>query len=131
MPEISIKLPQELNSCVQRFELWYKNTNTSRQLTWLLTHGQVEVHTLFTPRKYQLIVNVFQASILCLFNQDEIITVADIKQATRMPEEQFRSAMMMLCSPKVKLLLKKINKPVFGADEPIKCNPKFASACTS
>ena len=34
--------------------------------------------------------------------------------------------MMKLCEPKVKLLLKKVNKPVFSDDEPIKVNPNFA-----
>ena len=35
--------------------------------------------------------------------------------------------MMRLCDPKVKVLLKEINKPVFGENEKIKVNPKFAS----
>jgi hypothetical protein len=34
---------------------------------------------------------------------------------------------MKMCDPKVKLLLKKVNKPVFGEDEPIKYNPNFTS----
>ena len=34
---------------------------------------------------------------------------------------------MKLCEPKVKLLLKKVNKPVFGEEEPIKVNLKFTS----
>ena len=35
--------------------------------------------------------------------------------------------MMRFCDPKVKLLLKEVNKPVFGEHEKIKVNPKFAS----
>ena len=35
--------------------------------------------------------------------------------------------MMRLCDPKIKVLLKKVNKPVFGENEPIKINPKFTS----
>jgi hypothetical protein len=62
---------------------------------------------------------VFQAAILCLFNQEDILTCAQIKQLTSMPDEQFKSAMMKLCDPKIKVLLKKVNKPVFGLDEPI------------
>ena len=44
-----------------------------------------------------------------------------------MPVENFKGAMMRLCDPKVKVLLKKVNKPVFGNDEPIRLNPKFNS----
>ena len=46
---------------------------------------------------------------------------------TNMPVENFKGAMMRLCDPKIKVLLKKVNKPVFNDDETIKCNPKFAS----
>ena len=35
--------------------------------------------------------------------------------------------MMKLCAPQVKLLNKQVNKPVFGEDEKIKVNEKFAS----
>ena len=44
-----------------------------------------------------------------------------------MPKENFTGAMMKLCDPKIKILLKEVNKPVFGENEKIKVNPKFAS----
>ena len=34
---------------------------------------------------------------------------------------------MRLCEPKVKVLIKEVNKPVFGDHENIKVNPKFSS----
>ena len=46
---------------------------------------------------------------------------------TNMPVGNFKVAMMRLCDPKVKVLLKKVNKPIFNDDEAIKCNPKFSS----
>ena len=120
-------LPRELKSCTSKFELWYKNANTSRQLTWLYTNGSVELHMLYTPKKYQFIVNVFQATILCLFNEVDELTVKQIMQRTTMPPENFKAGMIRMCDPKIKLLLKKVNKPTFGDDEPIKPNPKFTS----
>ena len=44
-----------------------------------------------------------------------------------MPPEAFKAAMMRLCDPKVKLLKKEVNKPVFGDNEKININPAFAS----
>ena len=120
-------LPRELKSCTSKFELWYKNANTSRQLTWLYTNGSVELHMLYTPKKYQFTVNVFQATILCLFNEVDELTVKQIMQKTTMPAENSKAGMIRMCDPKVKLLLKKVNKPTFGDDEPIKPNPKFTS----
>lgn len=35
--------------------------------------------------------------------------------------------MMQLCAPKIKVLLKEVNKPVFGEHEKIKVNMKYAS----
>ena len=35
--------------------------------------------------------------------------------------------MMRFCDPKMKVLLKEVNKPVFGENEKIKVNPKFAN----
>ena len=45
-----------------------------------------------------------------------------------MGAEQFRAAMLRLCDPKLKVLLKQeLNKPTFGETEKIKINPKFTS----
>lgn len=55
------------------------------------------------------------------------MTCQQIAQVTDLSPETFRAAMMRFCDPKIKLLLKEINKPVFGDNEKIKVNPKFAS----
>jgi len=123
-----LELPQELKSCADKFTLWYKNANSNKQLTWLYSNGSVEIGLLFTDKKYILTCNVFQASILCLFNSDIAdISCRDIMQQSNMPKENFTGAMMKLCDPKIKILLKEVNKPVFGENEKIKVNPKFAS----
>ena len=76
-----LTLPRELMACADKFGVWYKHQNMNKTLTWLYSNGQVEVGTLFTgAKKYQLTVNVYQASILCLFNQvGADITCAQIK----------------------------------------------------
>ncbi len=76
-------LPMELKSCQDRFDRYFKTKNTNKTLTWLFQHGQVELTTTYTKKKYQLITNVFQASILCLFNEDNEITCAQIKNRTQ------------------------------------------------
>ena len=120
-------LPRELKQCQEKFELWYRNKNTSRTMSWLYSYGSVEMFTNHTSKRYQLIVSVSQAAILCLFNEQEEITCADIKAQTSILEHVFKPAMMRFCDPKIKLLIKKVNKPIFGADEPIKINPRYTS----
>lgn len=75
-----LELPRELKSCADKFTLWYKNANNNKQLTWLYSNGSVEIGLLYTEKKYQLTCNVFQASILCLFNDGITdISCLDIK----------------------------------------------------
>jgi len=73
-----------------------------------------------------LITNTFQAAILCLFNEGEEFTCSQIKQKTQLTPELFAMAMRKLCEPKIKVLCKEVNKPVFGDNEKITVNAKFA-----
>ena len=79
MEQPDFRIPASIQTCQDRFTLFYKNKNTSKKLTWLYANGQVELHMLHTAKKYQLVTNVFQACILCLFNDRHEITCDDIK----------------------------------------------------
>ena len=125
MAEPTVVLPNEIKACTEKFEMWYKNNQSNRQLTWLFANGNVEVAVKYAKKPFQLIVNVFQVAILCLFNEVDEITCAQIKTTTNMQEENFKSAMMKFCDPKMKLLKKQVNKPVFGNDEKITVNAAF------
>lgn len=107
--------------------MWYQQKNQNRKVTWMLDFGSVQVNTLFAAKTYQLVVSVVQATILDLFNQGEVFTVAEIKERTNITDEYFKPAMMRFCEPKVKLLKKEINKPVFKEEEKIQVNTKFTS----
>jgi len=67
---IECKIPPPMRSAVENFELYYKNKQSNRKLDWLYSHGSVEVNTTYCAKKYQLITNVAQASILFLFNNN-------------------------------------------------------------
>ena len=50
-------------------------------------YGEVELQTLFTQgKKYTVVVNTFQAAILCLFNSGNEFTCQSIKQSTGVDE---------------------------------------------
>ena len=72
----------------------------------MLSFGQAELHTHHTAKKYQLIVNVFQAAILCLFNESDILSCEQIKTKLNLDNELFERAMLKLCHPKTKVLSK-------------------------
>ena len=128
MDKPACEIPPQMKSCVNRFEQWFKSKNQNRQLTWMNAHGQVELQTTFTQgKKYTLVVNTFQAAILCMFNEGDNFTCRQIKERTHVAKEQFEAAMKQLCNPKIKVLTKEVNKPVFGEDEKIKVNPGYKS----
>ena len=121
------QISNELKLCADKFDRFFKQKNSNRTLTWLYGYGSVELQMTYTAKKYQLITNVFQASILCLFNKAEEITCSELLEKTAMGQEQFKMAMMRFCDPKVKVLLKEVQKPVFGEHEKIKVNKQFTS----
>lgn len=85
------KLPVELNKCTQRFEDFYKHKHTNRNLQWLYQHGQVELQPTFVSRgtqRYTFTTNVYQAVVLCLFNQGESYTYTQIKEHAAIPDAE-------------------------------------------
>ena len=34
-----LEIPRELKSCADKFSLWYKNSNSNKNLTWLYSNG--------------------------------------------------------------------------------------------
>jgi cullin 3 len=82
---ITCKIPLELQNCVIKFETYYKNKlHQRRKLNWALQNGSVEIKTQhIAARNYMFIVNVFQATILCLYNEGKTkFTFKDIKSLT-------------------------------------------------
>lgn len=51
------------------------------------------------------------------FNEKDEWTYGELKAVTDVPKKQIDAALLMLCKPAVKLLLKEKNKPVFDNEE--------------
>ena len=64
--------------------------------------GQIEVQpTYITERNYQLIVNVFQITVLSLFNDVSKLTYKEISEKTTIPKKRLDAALVALCKPGV------------------------------
>jgi hypothetical protein len=123
-------IPKELKNCVDRFERYYHNKHQNRKLQWMYQFGQLELHpTYITERNYQLVVNVFQATVLSLFNDVSKLTYKEIAEKTTVPKKRLDAALIALCKPGVEILSKEIKKPVFDKDdETVTLNMKFKNA---
>ena len=87
MEIVDFCIPRELSHCEERFYIFYKAKNESRNLKWLYALGHVEMHLLFTQKRYQLVTTVAQAAILCLFNEVEALSCAALKKRTNLDPE--------------------------------------------
>jgi hypothetical protein len=74
------KIPRQLGVMKDGFSQFYKNKFQNREIAWLYNHGSVNVATNYLNKKYQLVVNVFQTAILCLFNSTDSLTYGEIKE---------------------------------------------------
>ena len=72
----------------------------------MYNHGSLQLETNYLKKKYQIIVNCFQASILCLFNDDVELTFKDIQDRCQLAEQDMIDSLLKLCAPKTQVLLK-------------------------
>jgi len=54
-----------------------------------------------------------------LFNDTLQLTYKDILEKTTVPKKRLDTALVALCNPKVKLLIKGVNKPTFDDENEI------------
>lgn len=95
-----------MKQCTEDFKNFYTHKHHNRRLEWLFHNGQCEVQPLFGEKPYQLVVNVFQATILDLFNQQDSFTVQELMNRTQIPKTNFNGAVLAMCNPKFRVLNK-------------------------
>ena len=91
-------------------------------------YGQMELSTLFTPRRYLLVVSPAQACILLLFNSSQSLTLQQLLHATHLSLSTLMSHLLKLFNPKHKMLLKQSKGKVVMENEPITINRDFSSS---
>lgn len=96
---------------------------------WAYNHGHIILEATYLKKKYQLMVNCFQASVLSLFNENDELTVAECKEKTQISDKLFTESILRLCNPKSKIISKarpKIPK-LDDPNEKLKLNEAFES----
>jgi hypothetical protein len=69
-----------------QFSQFYVKKFQNRKILWLLNHGNLQMQTNYLPKNYQVVVNVFQAAILCLFNEHEALSFQELKDRCQLSE---------------------------------------------
>eukprot|EP01029_Cantina_marsupialis_P007579 TRINITY_DN184_c0_g3_i2.p1 TRINITY_DN184_c0_g3~~TRINITY_DN184_c0_g3_i2.p1 ORF type:complete len:739 (+),score=206.46 TRINITY_DN184_c0_g3_i2:70-2286(+) len=120
-------LPDELSVLKAYFTNFYETKHQGRRLNFSSSQGNVEV-------KYQcsngismtLVMSVYQATILQLFNNRDTVSYGDIAQQTNIPSEELQRHLISLTAPGYRILIKSTSGVSIANDsELFTINDKF------
>jgi len=99
-------LPETIQSSIEHFSKFYLGEHTGRKLSWQTTAGAAELRANFGGRRHDLLVSTYQMCILLLFNEEDVLTLGQIRTRTQIPDSELRRHLISLCTPKNKILKK-------------------------
>ncbi|KAL7554184.1 hypothetical protein ACHAWF_017590, partial [Thalassiosira exigua] len=131
-------LPPPVRAAMDRFQKYYLGTYTGRKLSWQTSTGTAELRANLPPlkgsgrpRRHDLSVTTYQMCILVLFNRRDVLTLAQIREETQIPEDELRRHLVSLCTPKHRILRKgSKGKGIAGDDDTFAYNADYSSKMT-
>jgi len=125
--DASTGIPSAVESCCSGFKGFYLNTHTGRRLTWQMGMGTADIKAKFATGNKELVVSTFQMCILLLFNDSDVLTFKEIKDATGIPANSLKRHIISLSAPKFKVLLKSPKGKSISEENTFEVNEKFKS----
>jgi cullin-4 len=105
-PPVKVNLPPELSEYQEIFKSYYLSKHSGRRLVWQNSLGQCVVKCKFKKASKELVVSLFQAVVLMLYNDEEKLTYTDIEKATGIEPKELKRTLQSLSLGKVRVLLK-------------------------
>lgn len=125
---IRIPLPSPLTQCMQKFETFYKNKESRKNIFWLFAQGNCEIKTNFLNKSYNLISTVFQFAILDQFNNKDSVTYIDLSNVLKLTQDDLNNSLKYLYVPSRAIIMKDNPKvPTCQPNENLTINMKFVS----
>mmetsp|Transcript_3091 Transcript_3091/g.7150 ORF Transcript_3091/g.7150 Transcript_3091/m.7150 type:complete len:760 (-) Transcript_3091:39-2318(-) len=125
--EVPIVPCPEMLKCCQAYETFYNVKHDGRKLRWLYSMGNVELKCLGLARPHILVVSAYQCLALVLFNQRAEVTLREMCEATKLPEEECKRQVTSLTVSRHKVLLHDATGKDIAADSKLQVNSKFTS----
>eukprot|EP00040_Diaphanoeca_grandis_P032782 m.199442 g.199442 ORF g.199442 m.199442 type:complete len:776 (-) comp32734_c0_seq1:2185-4512(-) len=101
-------LPAVLESCRDKFKIFYLQQHSGRVLKWLFHLSKGELRTTYTvdakskkPCQYTLQANTTQMSILMKYNDTDTYSFDEISASVGIPKESLTGVMEVLCKTKL------------------------------
>ena len=124
------KLPVEFTNSLGVFEKYYQGKTDHRKLSWIHSLGMVSIAARFgvdDSRRYDIVMNTYQALIVLLFNSCESLSVAEMADQTGIEEGYLRKLLATLVISKFKVLNRTGSNPkAIDADESFSVNVEFS-----
>eukprot|EP00038_Savillea_parva_P013983 m.9764 g.9764 ORF g.9764 m.9764 type:complete len:773 (+) comp2673_c0_seq1:137-2455(+) len=104
-----LRLPSVLQTCRDKFELYYNSQHQGRKLMWLYNLGSCEVETLYThkpkdaskPLRYTLTCNTMQLAVLLQFADRDTYTPEELMANTQLSSESMDPVVEILIKSKL------------------------------
>jgi cullin 3 len=126
-------LPEPIQNAIERYTTFYLNKHTGRKLSWQTSAGQAELKVTFGSgpdkyRRHELCVSTYQMCILLLFNDNNSLTLGQIRTKTQIPDMELRRHLISLCTPKHRILKKgSKGRGISSDDDMFTFNPDYTS----
>jgi len=120
--------PVDIRDAVERFTGFYEQKHVGRKLHFRWDKGNAEVTVRFNDKTEKiLVISTYQMMVLLLFNQSKspVLTVQQILDQTGIELEELKAGLLSLAHPKLKVLLKRPNKPTVETTDKVRLNFKF------
>ncbi|WVF67352.1 hypothetical protein IAT40_002107 [Kwoniella sp. CBS 6097] len=105
----NFQLTPSLQSSIDAFTSWYATQHKNRQLSWRFQLATVTLSGRFPSGKYEVGVSLFQAVVMLLFNEEDSLDFATIKERTGIETQELVRTLQSLSMGRkgTRVLLKK------------------------
>eukprot|EP00003_Mantamonas_plastica_P005009 TRINITY_DN1401_c0_g1_i3.p1 TRINITY_DN1401_c0_g1~~TRINITY_DN1401_c0_g1_i3.p1 ORF type:complete len:287 (+),score=82.53 TRINITY_DN1401_c0_g1_i3:296-1156(+) len=101
VPKTNFIPPLDLKYSCDIFEEFYTKQHQGRQLQWIHTFSRADIRPLFTKRKHEWNVTVFQGAVLLLFEDSDQLSCQDVSTLLDVSNQESKQLIDSLMSNKV------------------------------
>lgn len=117
----------EMLTCIRAYENFYHTKHNGRKLRWIYNMGHLEIKCHGLSRQHLLVVSTYQCLALMLFNGRQEVTLREIVEATKLPEEECKRQVMSLTVSRHKVLMHDGSGKDLALDAKLEVNNGFTS----
>ncbi|KAF0720946.1 cullin-4B [Aphis craccivora] len=122
-----VAMPNEIIEYQDHFNKFYLAKYRGRKLQWQPNLGHCVLRSQFKLGNKELQVSLFQATVLLLFNDYQLLDLKEIITMTNMEDIELRRTLQSLACGKARVLIKSPKGPDIGDDDQFSINNDFSN----